>query len=490
VTPIRHAALCAPPLFALFVLGCAGDDTNPPAPDSGSSGVQDGSATDATVSPPQIDGGGGDGASSVAADGGSPVTVAVVDSNGSPEANVTVVFGDATGAVLGVGVTDATGAVSGLVSAGGEVTVLLGTTSTPTLVTTFGVEPGDQLSAIDVSGSQASFIETISVTALPASPPDDDAGITFLLNAGTCGATGASPPLAFEVYASPPPCVVAGAFPLLLVDQDLAGNPLAFAFQKSNAALADAGALSLSMAGAAWATPTQESLVVSNAPSGFEPPNYVFTEVAGGVPSTAPPSALDGGVAFSVHPGYADFVQTEVNVQLGMPPGDDGGVSAYVFAAMAQRSATAPSALALDMSQIPPFLEVASLDSSNAARPVVSWTGAAPLANADGVLAVVSWSGGSWTFVVPPGQSSARAPALPTSSSAWAPGPGASFGPVVVSIVQATFWSDYAAFRAAPAALVTQSLIDLNGCVGTNGSCVPPLPADGTFSMSAYVAAP
>jgi hypothetical protein len=480
VTTIRLAALGLSPLFAF---GCAGDDTNPAVPDAGPSGST--ASQDATVPPSSGDAGAGDGSSNVETDAGPLVTMTVVDSSGSPEALVPVVFSGATGALVGASATDATGAASGLVPAGGSVTVLFGTAATPTLVTIFGVQPGDQLSAVDVSGPEASFIETLSLTATPASPPDDDAGNTLLVNAGTCGATGASLPLAFELYESPPPCVVAGRFPLLVVDQDLTGAPLAFAFQKGNVALADAGPLAVSMATATWSTPAQESVVLSNAPAGFEPPEYVFTEVAGGVPSTASPASLDGGVTFSVHPGYPDFVQTEANVQLGTPPGDGG--PGVVFAAVAARSTTPPSApVVLDMSQLPPFLETVTLDATTPARPALGWVGASSLASSDGIVAVVAWSAGSWSFVVPPGQTSARAPALPTSSSGWAPGPNASFSPSIVSVVEASFWSGYADMRAGSASLVSQSLIDVNGCLGTNGACLAPLPANGTLALTAY----
>jgi hypothetical protein len=483
VTRVKTIRLAALGLFPLFALGCAGDDTNPAVPDAGPGGST--ASQDATVPPPSGDGSAGDGSSNVETDAGPLVTVTVVDSSGAPEALVAVVFSDATGALVGASTTDGTGAASGVVPTGGSVTVLFGTAAAPTLVTIFGVEPGDQLSAVDVSGPEASFIETVSVTALPASPPDDDAGNTFLVNAGTCGATGASPPLTFELYESPPPCVVAGRFPLLLVDQDLSGAPLAFAFQKGNAALADAGPIAISMAAATWSTPAQESVVLSNVPPGFEPPEYVFTEIAGGVPSTTSPASLDGGVMFSVHPGYADFVQTEANVQLGTPPGD-GGPGA-VFAAIAARSTTPPSTpVTLDMSQIPPFLETVTLDTTTPARPALSWVGASSLAASDGIVAVVAWSAGSWSFVVAPGQTSARAPALPTSSSGWAPGPNASFSPSIVSVVEASFWSGYAEMRAGAASLVSQSLIDVNGCLGTNGACLTPLPADGTLALTAY----
>ena len=115
-------------------------DSSTPHADATAPGTDSGPANDAA---PESDAGAVD-------SGPQPVTVRVV-ANGAPESGATIVFQDATGAVVTSGTTDATGSVTQLVTAGTQVTAVLGTAASPNLLTIEGVEPGDAITFVDTS---------------------------------------------------------------------------------------------------------------------------------------------------------------------------------------------------------------------------------------------------------------------------------------------------------------------------------------------------
>lgn len=514
-------------VLSLSSVGCLSNTNNPPpSDDSGAFEFDAGMAdfdtgTPDTSTPPQPDAtvieagtpdaGVADSSPPIvtvdAADAGpAPVSLVVLGPSGLPEANVGVVFSDASGAVLSFATTPATGTLTEVLAPGSQVTVLFGTASSPTLLTIVGVQPGDKLTAIDTSSAPAEVAQPVAVGGLSTSFPDG--GADFAVTAGACGIGDdqSFPGAAFD-FTITNGCESAGKFPLLATATDANGSPLAFTFLKGTAIATDggfddAGNQDVSMASApAWA-PTV-SLIVSdtNVPAQIFP-GITFNEVAGGVSSSSFASELEdlgNGVqstTFATHPGYADFVQMETSY---FPPSTTNGDSqGSPFVAIATRTSPSSPTTAFDLSTAPPALTSSVVDYANVAQPSLGWTSAAPITTAAGSILNLTWSTdsetsvvGSWTFVAPATTTLLQAPALPTQVAAWAPVQGASFGIPTVVLFWGTFWSGYDEFRSTSATVTSGQVNALFACVESDGSetapgCIPPLPANGTVQISTF----
>jgi hypothetical protein len=205
-----------------------------------------------------------------------------------------------------------------------------------------------------------------------------------------------------------------------------------------------------------------------------------------------------GSVTLPLHPGYSDFVQSEVNFEPSTDSTTIGSTNnGGNVSAIATRSAPSVSSAAFDLSTSLPILTNALVDYSNATRPSVTWTSAAPLTATDGLIASMSWStegpSGSWSFVVPPTMTVVQAPVLPAAFSTWGPSSDDGFQNPTVLALEATFWTGYPAFRAGVGLMPTFVQSNAVGTCGQNDvdgqngpPCIPPLPEDGTLRMSAF----
>ncbi len=432
-----------------------------------------------------------------------PVTLLVVDTSGHPEPGVTVVFSDASGAVLSSTTTGNAGTVSQVVAAGSQVTALFGSAAAPSLLTIVAVAPGDTLTVVDttVPPPDSNVDENVTVTALPGAPLDGGGG-EFTVNAGTtCSGAAAGAPVSFNVTSL---CENGGKYPLLAQETDVNGTPVAFTYEKGVALAADggldeAGTQEVSMADAGpWTPISLLSVSGTNGPTeSFL--QFVFTEVSGGVPfaalGSAPTTSGSAQVSFVAHPGYPDFVQLETNF---VPPSQSTSESnGTAYAAIATRAATlAAVPTTVDVTTALPALTSSVLDFSNVARPSVGWSTSAPFTSVDGAILVATWNtdaevsvSGLWTFIAPPTQSLVQAPVLPAAVAAWAPVSGASFGVPTVVLAEATFWPGYDAFRATSAGIAAGAANALANCIfGDNArGCVPVLPTDGTIRITAFL---
>jgi hypothetical protein len=228
-----------------------GQDGAPPSEDAAPSG-SDATLPDAGTDAPEKD-------SATEDAGPQPLTVHVLLGL-APESGVLVVFQDASGAVVSSATTDATGSVSQLVTAGSQVTVALGTTLAPRLVTIQAVEPGDVLTLVDTPPA-STLAENVNVT-LPA-PTWDASGATEYVYAAQCGTSAGSP-----VYVNPD-CQLNGQFPLLAYAQASGGQELAYTYQTGNALLEDGGTDAITVT-RPWATSSVvEQLTTSSLPAGI-----------------------------------------------------------------------------------------------------------------------------------------------------------------------------------------------------------------------------
>ena len=482
------------------VIGCLGNDNA--LPPIGTTPIADAGGVDATVLDSAVPDSGTpdspaivDSAIDAPIDAGpKPVTVNVLK-RGVPISGVTIVFGDASGAILATATTDAAGSASQFVSAGSQVTAVFGTIEAPQFVTVLGVKPGDVLVANDGS-SDLGLPNLVSIDSIPANPPAETGQYT--VNAGMCGIPFGAPPA--QLYLAPE-CENSGKFPLLIVASDTNATPLGYTFMKDvsltpDGGVPDSGVLSVAATGT-WSTTTlTQTLTASHTPvpdGGSIFASLAFSEVAGGVAfgtSQAFNGAdLDGGVQsddFQAHPGYPDFVQGEGTLRT-----DRANGVAYQAIARRRPTPTATAIDAFDFAQVLPELLTATVDSTAPARPVAAWTSTGSLAAADGVVLQMRWSvpqfngTGLWTIVAPPDATTVKAPEMPASLSGWLPATDTVASTPTIAIVEATFITGYDQLRAN-----ASSFAPSNRLVGDYSSpVVPPLPIDGTLRLTGFTAA-
>jgi hypothetical protein len=483
------------------VAGCfsssSSDDTVPPTYDGGNPGI------DATTPGPDADAPGMAPGMDAGMDvtltpdspvtqpeaeaGPLPVTIVVVNDRG-PEQGVTVVFQDDQGQPLATADTDATGTASQLVPSGSMVTAVFGTPDAPRLVTVQGVKPGDVLTAYDPSlapdGSQAN----VQIDGLPdgGSP---DAG-QYYAYAGNCYANFTTLPATLYLSAA---CQSHGKFPLVVVAQDNLNQDIAYTSQTGNVLATDGGLAHVSLS-AAWKPIGTATVTATNIP---DPPGQAqldFQPIADGVgvafSQYASPAVTGGSTAsatFESYPGYGTAVQSEAVIDPGTYP------TTSVRAAATRSAQPADGGVTFDVTTFLPPIDSAGLVPGSSNRPVVSWTTeGGSLAGTSGTVVMYTWStdldgssvSGTWTIVAPPGVTSVTTPALPAPLAGTAPTSDSSFNSPVIIAAKADFLpGGYDQFRALLASLPWSSSL----LSGYQTPLVPPLPVDGTLSVSAYV---
>jgi hypothetical protein len=297
-----------------------------------------------------------------------------------------------------------------------------------------------------------------------------------------------------------PQCATpAGQFPALAVADGVSGE-LAFLFQKGNSALVDGGlpdgdVLDLPITGSGtWAASGTQTVTATNTPASiFQQGTFAFSEVASGLPYTQASAmvAPDGGpmsADFPAHAGYADFIQSEVNILASNADTISGGGNGNwdSIAAIATRAAPGTPA-SFDLSQLLPIVTAAGMGYDDPTHPTASWTTSAPVTTADAVIAVIYWGGttsGSWTIVAPPTSTLLQVPSLPAGNTMGPPSTANYYGPPLVILMNASFWSGYADARVGASGVMALA----NAGVNYSGTAVvPPLPVDGTLSLSELV---
>jgi hypothetical protein len=441
--------------------------------------------------------------------GPSPAVVTIGGALGV-EPGVTVVWGDATGAVVATGVTDATGTATHAITGTTVtmVTALMGTPIYPALYTITGIEPGDDLVILDWGSLQNLPVAgdgfESNVASLPSPQPTNT--VSFTAYAGQCNTNFTTVPESLSLTQWPG-CIGVGplgssyaaAYPAVVDANDANFDLLGFVFAKNNPLTMpdDAGLLDVPLASGAWSTATTfQSVTETNKPTtGIYDAYANYSEVADGVLMPLPQrtAPADAGLPaandlFATHVGYADFVQTE----LFYNPDHDGFVQEGYALATRGPAPTANGAPVLDWSPLAslPSLTGLTIDSSTPAQPSMTWTTVTgTLAASTGIIIYTTWNAtsadggyqsGTWTLVsAGTAQSSLQAPMLPTSS-AWAPVGGAEFSLSAIYAVQGgTALSTYPQIRAASSAFRMQT-----SCLGS--PMLPPLPSAGTAMVVGY----
>ncbi len=426
-----------------------------------------------------------------------PITV-VVAGNSGPESGIDVVWGDATGAVVGSPVQTTNGTAVTLLPNVTMATVLFGTAGNSSAYTIMGLQPGDTAYVADGSGPTP----TVNVTALPASPPFDAGVVDQSLTIGGCSQYFPSGlPYTLPLSGFGPPCIglqamgstFVPALPSLVQFYDASFNVLGFAYA-SQPLLAlmpdDVGLLDYAITGS-WSTATTQQLVdvVYPADASIPSVNLTYSELLDGVLTPVPQGAVPadaGPGAFTLattHVGIAQAVQVEALV------GNSGMGGENIAVVTRAPAPTASGTVTIDTSPIRILPTFTQGTISGSTQPVVSWTLASgDLSAATGVIAALSWrqpldgggfSGASWTIISPgTAASSLTAPQLPASLSGYAPaGSGAVLTAQQVAVVYGqTAMPTYASM------LPIASMIRANPC-SVQTPIMPPMPGAGTAML-------
>jgi len=424
------------------------------------------------------------------------VAITVFGATG-PEQGVTIVYGDATGAVVGTpATTNATGMVDQALPAGATmITALLGNANNPSPYTVMGVQAGDTILVPDLASLGAYGQGQAQVTGLPASPPANTT--TYNAIAGLCTNGLSGPPIPINLGGEGIGCIGLGSFggsyraaiPILVDAQDANGNILGFTFQKNNALSGwDAGLLDLSLAADTWSTSlTTQTVVVDNLPDG-DYPNPNVSESANAILHRLNFQYVNddaGGQLMQVttHVGYGDTLQAETSIS---PNGQW-----FLATATASAPPTTDGTITVDATPLGvlPQISQTNIDQTNSARPALSWTTAqGSLASTTGLIGNLMWDGtddagaainGNWTIVAPSSATSLQAPALPASAGAYAPLPDASIQNVLQGLT-GTAVPSYGQLRTVGAAVAAPIQ---GGCTFT--PIIPYFPA-GTLSLTIF----
>ena len=467
--------------------------------DAGSNGDAS-QAKDASAEP--------DAAKSDAGPAAGPITVIVTTATG-PEPGVSVLFHDATGAVVATETTDANGSASEDADAGGGVqaiTAVLGTQLSPSLVSIFAVEPGDVLTVLDTTVPPAGSDDTVVANAPGSAPASTTQYAAF---AGPCGSSDESSSVDLSLGVG---CVAGGSFPLLALAEDQNSSELAYAYQKTNA-VADAGTgptggaeIEVTIPGP-WATAGSTSVSVANVPTTVSQGYIAYGEVVGGIAYEQYGNLLgaegvpnDAGLPtapFLAHTGYPDFIQVETNALLYNNDVQGGTNSGNTVVAVATRSSVSAPVTSIDLAMSLPLIVSGSLSYADPTRPTVSWSTSSPTQTSAGSASFVSWQTtepdaatqtGTWLLISPPTQTTVQAPSL-GSLAAWGPpdtGASIDWQPPLLAMFNGTFLSGYASLRAASASVWSPTITVVQNGYPQNQALVPPLPANGTLEVSAY----
>lgn len=416
--------------------------------------------------------------------GPQPVTVRAL-SRGLPAAGVTIVWGDANGAVVDTSTTDAQGLASKLVASGTMVTAILGTATKQRLVTMLAVEPGDVLTAVDTTEDEDNGPGSVTIDSIPANPPVGLTGYTTQTGRNCAGFINAVGTLPASVSAYNR-CQHAGRTSLL-VTAEQTSTELAFAYKKDIALNPDGGDTVVSIDGGSWTPMGSHKITVVNGPTDAGSALLVASEFSSGVKLSrytyvATPDGGPQSGNIAVHPGYADTTVAEASYSVyNGPTRSHRGVAA---------KAGADGGTTLDFTGALPFIRSFERDGGADAGPqTVTWSAEGPLTNADGAFIRFGWTDdlvdggsvqGSWTFVAPPTTTSIKLPSLPAS---YGPSDAANTdGLPVVVFFESPSLNGYADVRKAAGALPpTLDMIYGDNYYGL----MPELPVDGVVNFTA-----
>ncbi|HVJ88386.1 MAG TPA: hypothetical protein VM580_01195 [Labilithrix sp.] len=393
------------------------------------------------------------------------VTVKVVDEHG-PQADVRVVFHDANGEVLETKLTGADGKATSVGALPAMASALIVRDGGHEIVTWTGLEDGDELAVHAMpeigEASEDPSIGSFAVTA----PPTES---SWTATASDCSGEGSQ----INLYRNCAPA------PTTAVRVTSSSNPPEFAFAKGITVPTDGGVVPVSTG--EWTEAMTVDVNATNSPDDHFSAAY-FIEIADGYPYTAIGGNEGSGPPYYVGPGFADALQASFVIR-------HNDFEERHKAQLIAKRVPPTETIDIDLAQVLPKIEEASVGGESVRRPEFSWTG--NTANTDGGIVRIRFGGIDqgeyhWTLVVPPGSSTVKAPALPTEAASFLPAEDAIFGETYATphivFVEADFLSSYKEFRQQQGSLVTMNRLN----DFTRSLTPPPMPVNGTVRATAW----
>lgn len=402
-----------------------------------------------------------------------PVTVLVTSMTGTVISNATVIFHDASGAVLETKKTGADGkAMSAPTPAPAMATVVFGEGSSQReLLTWTGVQGGDVLPVVAPHDYTLAEVQ-ITIPGQFAGGADAGPTANYYAQVGGCDAYSTTPNEPMTIYLNP--YCYRGAGAVLVTGSDSNDFIVAHSLKKPVTLATDGGVVAVTTD--AWSSPpTDVTVSLTNIAN----PRWVwFQQVANQTAFPRRTEPMGADVSFRAAPGsFVDAYNAAVVLE-----------SSQLHRTIGKRVAPAAT-ITLDGSQLPPELTDATVDSTIGKRPKFDWTG--NMGAMKGGVVRVTWSDSSketsttWSIVVPANNAasgSVTAPALPASlddvlpvadggSSTWDTTPEVIF-------VDSDLLPDYAAWRKTQGAILPLFMIQ----AGRVEEAV--LPQNGSFRIS------
>lgn len=393
------------------------------------------------------------------------VTVTVTSSRG-PKAGVTVVFHDATGAVIETKSTGADGKVAHTGTPPSMVSALLAVGSTRHIVTWTGAEVGDALVVRDTDTSEQIGLYSVTFADFPETGAET---YRVLSPCGSSESNGTATELPlYQGCTRAQNAVLAAA-------HSGAGQITSHSFKKGNPNVTDGGTGAISLTG--WNAPSSFTSTVSNLP-GETFVDSRLLEIADGSGFWNDSGSTDGSsTSFTTATGFADALQASTQFE------SNGSVRSIT-----KRLAPAPS-VAFDFATLLPPVTGAEIDTTDPRRPIVHWTSESAVV-ADGGLVHFNFSrsdevSGDWTFVVPSGATSIKAPSMPAEAADFLPAAADSglesyIAQPEIAFIEADAIPNYTFFRNQQGAI-------LGLWEGYGGFTLPALAADGTYRLTGWV---
>lgn len=437
----RFAVLAGPVAVAMLAFACEDDPEGQGGVQFPEAGTIDTSRPTQSSDARAPDSGTPDGSEADGADAApAPVTIVTSTRNGPLSTGVTVVFHDATGAVIETkapgpdGRASSTGATPAMASA------IIDDGGLDRFIYTWtAVQAGDVLPVVARLGDPFATLD-VSLMA-----PFGGA-VTYDALVGACGNSGdGNAAIPVLVHDS---CVRGTGKAVLVHAYDDTLTHVASAFAKGVTVPADGGTAAVTTG--AFAAPSDVTFKATSTP-GLPP------SLAGRLHQIASDTAIPvvanfdpGGTAtVKVAPGFADAYQAQIAF-----PGSDPG-SSFVFGSRLLPTAT----VTIDASQRLAAITGVLLNPANKKRPVITWA-AGDLSTSKGGVIRLNRSDGLkggkrtfWSFVVAPTATTVTAPALPASADALLPSEDAGVNgpapwlPPWVDFADSDLVADYAAFR-------------------------------------------
>ncbi|AKU96303.1 hypothetical protein AKJ09_02967 [Labilithrix luteola] len=388
------------------------------------------------------------------------VTVNVVRSM-KPAAGVTVVFHDASGAVLGSTKTDAAGKAVSTGAIPAQVSVLLGAASWLRSVHTWtSVEAGDELFVTDFSPMGGEELGHITVTL----PGEVMGSSWYYANVGSCGVArqgknvGTPASITMRAECVRPQNAILG--------RSAGDRTNGFAFLKGVPAPAPAAGVDVTL-GSWWFTAAMASVNILNPPSSLTNTKLDLDDILGDVAYPSDSMYLKTATAsLAFAAGFADAHQfTALDGAYPTPR------------SLVTRIPSTKSSVTLDFGTAPPAIKDMTLAATNRERPELSWTLPAGMSTVDGALGAVDYQADNqtkyrWSFVLPPNATSARFPELPAEVADWV-----AFTPKPAEI-------GFSGFTSLNLTLVSSDLLDGYGAFRTEVGRLVPLEFDEQYRVS------